>query len=124
MLGAAQIMTFVATAKPDEAVRFYRDVLGLKFVEDTPFAKVFDANGIMLRVTPVPQHKPVDHTVLGWKVADIAAAVAALAKKGIAFNRYPGMTQDAAGIWTSPDGNRIAWFKDQDGNVLSLTQFK
>jgi len=124
MLGNAPPVTFIATAKPDEAVAFYRDVLGLAFVADTPFAKVFEADGVMLRVTPVPEHKPQPFTVLGWKVADIAATVTALAKKGITFARFPGVDQDAAGIWTSPDGGKVAWFKDPDGNLLSLTQFR
>jgi catechol 2,3-dioxygenase-like lactoylglutathione lyase family enzyme len=123
MLDQDDVVAFVATAKPPEALRFYRDVLGLRLIEDTPFAQVFDANGVMLLVTPVPDHKPVGHTVLGWKVADIEARVAALDARGVFFARFPSLTQDARGIWTTPDGNKVAWFKDPDGNLLSLTQF-
>ena len=123
MLGANDIIGFVATADAARSRLFYEQVLGLRFVEDTPFAQVFDANGIMIRVTPVPGHKPLPHTVLGWRVPDIEAAARSLTEKGVAFERFPGMTQDALGIWTSPDGNRVAWFKDPDGTLLSLTQF-
>ena len=123
MLGTYPVFGFVATTDAQRARTFYEQVLGLRFVEDTPFVQVFDANGIMIRVTPVPGHKPLPHTVLGWRVPDIDAAARALAEKGVVFERFPGMTQDALGIWTSPDGNRVAWFKDPDGNLLSLTQF-
>ena len=123
MLGRHDIIGFVATADPARARRFYEEILGLRLVEETPFATVFDANGIMVRVTPVPDHAPLPHTVLGWRVPDVAATAAALAGKGVAFERFAGLEQDAHGVWTSPDGNKVAWFKDPDGNLLSLTQF-
>ena len=124
MLGTDSIIAFVATAKPAEAMPFYRDVLGLRLVEETRFALVFAAHGTMLRVTPVPDHKPLGHTVLGWKVADIAGKVAALTAEGVAFARFPPLVQDEGGVWSSPDGNKVAWFRDPDGNLLSLTQFR
>lgn len=97
--------------------------MGLRFVADEPYALVFDANGVMLRVSKTQSLDPAPHTVLGWSVGDIQATVAALARKGVAFERYDVLTQDAAGVWTSPGGVRVAWFKDPDGNLLSLTQF-
>jgi len=123
MLGKNDLVSFVATADKAAARRFYEQVLGLRLVEDSPFALVFDANGAMLRVTPVPEHKTLPFTVLGWKVSDIAVTVRGLAAKGVNFDRFPGMTQDALGIWTTPDGAKVAWFKDSDGNLLSLTEF-
>ena len=83
---------------------------------------MFDANGIMLRVVRVAEVSPLERTVLGWQVADIQITVRQLAERGVRFERYTFMTQDDIGIWTAPDGSRVAWFKDPDGNLLSLTQ--
>lgn len=123
MLGSSKLVAFVATRDIARATAFYRDTIGLRLVEETPFASVFDANGTMLRVTPVPELKAAQYTVLGWDVTDIKSMVKRLTIAGVPFSRYPGMKQDADGIWTSPSGARIAWFQDPDGNTLSLTQF-
>jgi catechol 2,3-dioxygenase-like lactoylglutathione lyase family enzyme len=122
-LATANVVAFAATAKPARALKFYRDTLGLRLVEQSPFALVFDANGTMLRVTPVKKVASADYTVLGWRVKDVEAAVTRLKQRRVKFNRYAGMKQDKLGIWTSPSGARIAWFKDPDGNTLSVTEF-
>ena len=122
-LARQKLVAFAATSSAAKARRFYRDTLGLKLVDDNQFALVFDAKGTMLRVQLVDEVKAPSYTVLGWEVADIAATIKALKKKRVKFNRYPGMGQDALGIWTSPSGARVAWFKDPDGNTLSLTEF-
>ena len=122
MLKLAKIVCFVATAKPAAAKKFYRDVLGLSLVEDSPFAIVFDLNGTMLRVQKVQNVAPAGYTALGWEVDDVQAAVKKLTMKGIRFERYPGMDQDKLGVWSAPSGARVAWFTDPDGNILSLTQ--
>ncbi len=117
------VIAFVATSDPERAKKFYRDTLGLPLVsEELPFALVFDANGTMLRVTVVKDVHPAGYTVLGWKVGDIAAAAQALSKAGVHFERYPGMPQNELGIWASPGGAKVAWFKDPDGNTLSISQ--
>jgi len=117
-------MAFVATRDPDRARIFYRDTLGLRLeAEQLPFALVFDAHGTMLRVTVVRELVVAPYTVLGWDVPDITATAKALAAAGVKLERYPGMPQDELGIWTSPSGARVAWFKDPDGNVLGVTQF-
>ncbi len=122
-LGAHPLVAFVATTDPSRAETFYRDTLGLRLVAaQLPFALVFDAHGTALRVTVVREWTPPPYTVLGWQVADIAATIAQLCAAGVNFERYPGMTQDERAIWTSPGGSKIAWFKDPDGNTLSLTQ--
>jgi catechol 2,3-dioxygenase-like lactoylglutathione lyase family enzyme len=122
-LAQQRILTFVATCDPDRAKKFYRDTLGLPLVcEELPFALVFDVNGITLRVTIVEKLSPAPFTVLGWQVPDIAIAVTALEEAGVHFEHYPGMPQDELGIWTSPGGAKVAWFKDPDGNTLSLSQ--
>ena len=124
MLRSEEIICFVATRNPVKARKFYEDTLGLKMVSDEPFALVFDANGTMLRVSKVEKLTPAQHTVLGWKVADIRAAVRELSTRGVRFERFPGMAQDDSGVWGSPSGGRVAWFKDPDGDTLSLTQFE
>jgi catechol 2,3-dioxygenase-like lactoylglutathione lyase family enzyme len=112
----------VATVDPPRARTFYEEVLGLKLVADDAFALVFDVAGTMLRVTRVEALEPQPFTVLGWSADDIESAVRALADRGVGFERYPGLEQDDLGIWASPGGARVAWFKDPDGNTLSLTQ--
>jgi catechol 2,3-dioxygenase-like lactoylglutathione lyase family enzyme len=123
MLGKQTLVAFVATTDSARARAFYEGTLGLPLVSDEPFALVFNANGTMLRVQKVASLAPQPFTALGWKVDDINAVVAALAQKRIVCERFPGMDQNAQGVWSSPSGARIAWFKDPDGNVLSLTEF-
>ena len=123
MLRACNLIAFVATTDPARARAFYEETLGLRFVADEPHALVFDAHATMLRVQKVKQHTPAPHTLLGWEVADIAAKVRALAGKGVTFEKYDFLQQDELGIWSPGGGARIAWFKDPDGNLLSLTQF-
>lgn len=117
------IIGFVATSDPDRARRFYGDTLGLPLIEEQmPFALVFDAHGTMLRVTIVKKVSPAGYTVLGWKVPNVVTAAKALSAAGVRFERYAGMEQDDLGIWTSPNGGQVAWFKDPDGNTLSISQ--
>lgn len=117
-----RVVTFLLTKTADEAISFYRDWLGFKFLRDDGFALVFDMNGVMLRIGKVPSFTPAQNTVLGWESRDIAADVDALVAKGIVFERYPNMGQDGRGIATFPGGDKVAWFKDPDGNVLSVSQ--
>jgi catechol 2,3-dioxygenase-like lactoylglutathione lyase family enzyme len=116
------VVTFLLTSNPHAALGFYRDLLGFRFLRDDGFALVFDLNGVMLRIGRVPQFTPAQNTVLGWECHDIVADVDALGKKGVKFERYPNMGQDDRGISTFPTGDKVAWFKDPDGNVLSLSQ--
>lgn len=122
MLGSSDLVAFVATTRPDEARAFYGGTLGLALVSDDPAALRFDVHGVTLRVSKVQRLTPAAHTVLGWTVADIRATVVALMAKGVTFERYGGMQQDQYGVWASPSGARVAWFKDPEGNLLSLTQ--
>ncbi len=124
MLAHCDIIAFIATAQPEQAKVFYSQVLELRLIEDTPFALVFDAHGTMLRIQKVKTLTKAGYTVLGWHVGDIDEAVEVLRKLGILFDRYPGIPQDEQGIWTTPDGNKIAWFSDPDGNTLSLTEIR
>jgi catechol 2,3-dioxygenase-like lactoylglutathione lyase family enzyme len=123
MLGASEVIAFVSSADLPRARAFYEQVLGLRVTDRNDFACVFDANGTMLRVTAVGEVARPGYTVLGWRVADIAATVRGLTARGVVFLRYDGMDQDESGVWTTPAGDKIAWFSDPAGNVLSLTQF-
>ncbi len=123
MLQNSGLIAFVASTDLPRARAFYGGVLGLRSTEDNDYACVFDAHGTMLRVTAVAERAVAEYTVLGWRVDDIAAAVAELNAAGVGFRRYDGMDQDDAGVWTAPGGDLVAWFTDPDGNVLSLTQF-
>jgi catechol 2,3-dioxygenase-like lactoylglutathione lyase family enzyme len=125
MLGSSDIVAFVPSRSPKRSRSFYEQTLGLGFVSDDQFASVFNANQVMVRVVDVSGidgFRPFPFTILGWSVEDVGKTVKALQKKGVKFERYEGMNQDQLGIWTSPSGARIAWFKDPDGNVLSLSE--
>ena len=122
MLGSRPIVAFVATTNPASAKEFYANVLGLRFVSEDPFALVFDAGGTSLRVATVRELRPAGYTVLGWNVPNIAESVRGLVARGVVFERYDWIPQDADGVWRSPSGAAVAWFKDPDGNTLSLTE--
>ncbi|HEY1953583.1 MAG TPA: VOC family protein [Gemmatimonadaceae bacterium] len=125
MLGSADLIAFVPTRDPVKARQFYENTLGLEFISADRFALVFNAHGTSLRVADVSEiegFRPAPFTIVGWKVTSASDSVGDLVKKGVRFERFPGMDQDAAGIWESPSGARVAWFKDPDGNILSITQ--
>jgi catechol 2,3-dioxygenase-like lactoylglutathione lyase family enzyme len=121
MLASAELMAFVATADAERARAFYEGVLGLPVVSEEPVALVFDANGTTLRMAKVERVATAPYTVLGWRVDDVGATVKALAARGVAFERYDGFEQDADGAWHVPGGGLVAWFKDPDGNLLSIS---
>ncbi|MFT3899248.1 MAG: VOC family protein [Gordonia sp. (in: high G+C Gram-positive bacteria)] len=123
MLGDNELIAFTATTGPERSLAFYRDVVGLRLIADEEFAIVFDAHGTMLRIQKAAEHTPPPFTALGWKVDDIARAIAELTAKGVEMVRYPGFDQDADGVWTTPDGGKVAWFHDPDRNLLSLTEW-
>jgi catechol 2,3-dioxygenase-like lactoylglutathione lyase family enzyme len=118
----AKPVAFIATTKPDEATKFYRDVLGLKLLEETGFAIVFDAFGTMLRVQKADAVQPPTYTSFGFEVKDLDACVKSLLGKGITVLKPEGMDLDENGIWTAPTGTRVFWFYDPEGHVLSLSQ--
>jgi catechol 2,3-dioxygenase-like lactoylglutathione lyase family enzyme len=121
MFGSTNIVAFVPTKDAEKARAFYVDVLGLRFIKDDGFAMVLDANGIMVRVARA-QFTPAQFTILGWQVENIEKTAAVLQEKGVHFERFGFFEQDALGIWTAPTGDKVAWFKDPDGNVLSVSQ--
>jgi catechol 2,3-dioxygenase-like lactoylglutathione lyase family enzyme len=123
MLESARAMAFVPATDLGRARDFYEGVLGLEALDVSAFACVFRVGGATLRVALVRELSPQPFTVFGWAVGAISETMAGLAARGVEFLRYEGMDQDAGGVWITPGGDRIAWFRDPDGNVLSLTQF-
>jgi catechol 2,3-dioxygenase-like lactoylglutathione lyase family enzyme len=121
-LGDFRLMAFLATGDGVRARAFYEAMLGLRVLSDDDFALALDAGGTMLRIQKVASFTPHPFTALGWEVPDVTAAVAQLGAKGVAFQRFPGLDQDDLGIWHAPSGAHVAWFKDPDGNTLSLTE--
>ena len=122
MISKSKVVAFTATSDPDKAREFYQQTLGLDLIEETPFAIVFDSNGITVRVQKAERVHPAPYTLIGWEVDDITSTMAELASRGVEFERYAQLEQDQAGIWKVPDGTRVAWFKDPDGNLLSLAE--
>jgi len=122
MLGTTNIIAFVPTRDAEKARAFYETVLGLRFIKDDGFALVLDANGIMVRVVKMQPFTPAPFTILGWEVSNIEDSVRGLQKRGVHFEISGFFKQDELGIWTAPSGDKVAWFKDPDGNILSVSQ--
>jgi catechol 2,3-dioxygenase-like lactoylglutathione lyase family enzyme len=124
VLGDSLLVAFAATADLDRARTFYEGALGLELLSQDQYACLFaaSASGTKLRVTLVQQVAVAPYTVLGWEVADIEATVRRLAMTGVVLERFDGIDQDDFGIWTAPGGDRVAWMKDPDDNILSISQ--
>jgi catechol 2,3-dioxygenase-like lactoylglutathione lyase family enzyme len=121
LLTDAAPVAFIPSTDLERSRRFYGDTLGQHVAEVTDFAVVLDVAGTTVRVVRVGDELAAQpFTVFGWRVTDLDAEIDALTAAGVAFLRYDGMTQDDRGAWASPSGTRIAWFKDPDGNTLSL----
>ena len=122
MLANQTLRAFIPTVKRLEAKTFYQDILGLSLISEDEYALEFNSNGVLLRVTTVPDLVPHQFTSLGWNVSDIVSIIRELNKKGVFCERYNYFEQDDLGVWKAPSGTKVAWFKDPDGNVLSLTE--
>jgi catechol 2,3-dioxygenase-like lactoylglutathione lyase family enzyme len=121
MLASNKIIGFVLTTDFARARDFYEGKLGLQFVGQDDFALVLSAGGNMIRIAKAPEFTPLHSTVLGWEVTDIEAEAKWLESRGVQLEKYPWV-QSETGIWSAPGGDKVAWFKDPDGNVLSLSQ--
>jgi catechol 2,3-dioxygenase-like lactoylglutathione lyase family enzyme len=122
MLGSTNIVAFVPIKDSVRARNFYEGVLGLRFVKDDGYALVLEANGIMVRAAKMKDFTPAPFTILGWRVSGIEGVVRAMKDKGVQFEIFGFFKQDDLGIWTAPTGDKVAWFKDPDGNILSVSQ--
>jgi catechol 2,3-dioxygenase-like lactoylglutathione lyase family enzyme len=124
MLATSKLMGFVPTKDSKKAREFYEGKLGFQFVSDDDFALVVKAGDTMIRVSKARDFTPAPYTVLGWEVKDIEAIVRWLKGRGVAFEKYPFVQDQDLGIWTAHSGDRVAWFKDPDGNVLGVSHHK
>ena len=124
MLASSKIIGFVPTKDSVKARGFYEGILQFQFVSDDMFALVMKAGETMLRIGKVQDFTPAPYTVLGWEVANIEEVVKWLQKRGVALEKFPFVQDKELGIWTTPNGDKVAWFRDPDGNVLSVSQHK
>jgi catechol 2,3-dioxygenase-like lactoylglutathione lyase family enzyme len=124
MLASAKIVGFIPTTNYDQARAFYEDKLGFEFMSLDQFALVMKAGAHKIRIAKVPNFTPLQGTILGWEVEDIKAVVTWLSERGAATEKYPFVQDRELGIWTTPNGDKVAWFKDPDGNILSVSQHR
>ncbi|HXU21245.1 MAG TPA: VOC family protein [Verrucomicrobiae bacterium] len=122
MLSAGKLIGFVPTRDSTRAREFYEGKLGFQFVSDDPFALVMRAGKNLIRIAKVKDFTPAQYTVLGWEVENIEVIVKWLQERGVVFEKYPFVQDQTLGIWTAPNGDEVAWFKDPDGNVLSVSR--
>ncbi len=125
MLANTPIIGLVPASNAERARAFYEETLGLSFLSDDGFAIVVKANDTIIRIVRMGEFTPVPYTILGWEVANMEETVAGLTAKGLVFDRYPFLPADQIdelGVWTTPTGSKVAWFKDTEGNTLSLSQ--
>jgi catechol 2,3-dioxygenase-like lactoylglutathione lyase family enzyme len=122
MLASSKLIGFVPTKDSKKARDFYENKLGFQFVSDDQFALVMKAGDTMIRIAKAKDFTPAQYTVMGWEVADAAKVVEWLTARGVVFEKYPFVQDQKLGIWTTPNGDKVAWFKDPDGNVLSVSQ--
>jgi len=123
MLEDKNLKAFIPTVEPEKAKNFYTNVLGLKLTSEDNYGMEFTTNGALLRITIVNKLTPHPFTVLGWDVDNLPSMILSLVKAGVEFERYNFLEQDDLGIWVAPGGVKVAWFKDPDGNLLSLTEY-
>ena len=122
MIQLNKIIGFLPTKDSNRARQFYENTLGLKFVSDDPYALVMQSGANMIRIAKAQDFTPAPYTVLGWEVQNIESVVSELKSRGVAFEKYPFIQDQELGIWSAPGGAKVAWFKDPDGNLLSVSQ--
>jgi catechol 2,3-dioxygenase-like lactoylglutathione lyase family enzyme len=122
MLDSGKLMGFILTKDYDKAREFYEKKLGFEFVSLDQFALVVRVGGHAIRIVKIPDFKPQQGTTLGWQVENVEAVAKWLKQRGVDTEKYPFVQDKELGIWTAPGGDKIAWFKDPDENVLSISQ--
>ncbi len=123
MLGSARLQTLVWTADKARAKAFYSGVLDLPFQGESFGALLYKVGNGELRVSPVPSTRPSEHTVLGFAVDNLGEVADELGRRGLYVERIAGFQHDQRGVWTAPDGTKVLWFRDPDGNLLSVVQY-
>jgi catechol 2,3-dioxygenase-like lactoylglutathione lyase family enzyme len=123
MAALGSLMGFIPTRDGDAARVFYEKKVGLRFISEDQFAVVFQSGENLIRISRTGSFTPAPFTILGWQSSHIEQDVRDMSARGVIFERYDYMgAQDELGIWTAPNGAKVAWFKDPDGNTLSISQ--
>jgi catechol 2,3-dioxygenase-like lactoylglutathione lyase family enzyme len=123
MLGHSRLQTIILTSRIVEAERFYSEVLGLTLRRHSNGHLIFDVGGSDLMLGRVPSTQPSEHTVLGFAVDDLDAVIEQLSSRGLSWARFDGFPHDDRAVVVTPDGDRVIWFRDPDGNIISIVQF-
>jgi catechol 2,3-dioxygenase-like lactoylglutathione lyase family enzyme len=121
MLTVGKLVGFLTTTDYQKARAFYEGKLGFEFVSLDQFALAMRAGKNMIRITKAETFQPAQGTVLGWEVDDVRAAVLWLSSRDVVTEKYAFVPDQELGIWNAPSGAQVAWFKDPDGNVLSIS---
>ena len=121
MLTVGKLVGFLTTRDYEKARAFYEGKLGLEFVSLDQFALAMRAGKNMIRISKAETFQPAQGTVLGWEVDDVKAVVLWLSSRDVVTEKYGFVPDQELGIWTAPSGDQVAWFKDPDGNVLSIS---
>jgi len=122
MLAQGKMVGFVPTKDYEKARAFYEGKLGFDFISLDQYALVMSVGGHKIRIAKVPNFTPLQGTILGWEIQDIQAVASWLRDRGVTLEKYPFVQDRDLGIWTTPSGDKVAWFKDPDGNILSIAQ--
>ena len=122
MLASGRMAGFVPTKDYDRAREFYEGKLAFEFVSLDQFGLVLSVVGHKIRIAKIPNFTPLQGTILGWEVEQIETVAAWLKERGVTLEKYPFAQDRELGIWTAPSGDKVAWFKDPDGNVLGISQ--
>ena len=122
MFGKTRAFSGFSVDDVQAAKRFYGETLGLELSEANGILRLHLAGGAEVIAYPKgDQHTPATFTILNFQVEDIDTAVDELTRRGVVFQRYPGLETDEKGVFRG-GGPFIAWFTDPAGNILSVLQ--
>jgi len=123
MLANSKAFSGFSVNDVSDALKFYEATLGLRVSEDNGMLTLHIAGGRDILVYPKDDHTPASFTILNFPVDNVESAVDELTRRGVRFERYPGMDadMDEKGIFRG-GGPLIAWFTDPAGNVLSVIE--
>jgi len=123
MLAEHPLAGSLTTTDGARARAFFEGALGLPFASEDERHVAFRWPTGHLRINKTDKVTPPPGTALGWTVPDVRAAARDLIARGVVIERFEGMEQDELGVWAPEPGVQVAWFKDPDGNLLSLSHW-
>ena len=107
-----------------QAVSINPNILGLKSCGETVNGTILEAgNGTQIILYKREKTK-ADHTVLGFDVEDLEKEVKLLKEKGVVFEEYDNLEIKTVNSIATMGNDRAAWFKDTEGNILALGEWK